>query len=570
MLQRPRQLLAAYDTSQPQHTTPTCTFTNHHSHRKRNQIRNFYRTNSITPSDRSWNTTSRSLVDKWHKLIINRRRSRRSIVRASEKHTHSVSRPLLAGAPANSSSFSTILASSQGNGRCLGESDVDKEDLKPRHDGKTQGNRLDRYPSTISQVDPMEKNKTASDARQSSRSHREHQGEKNQTPEQYLAIKKQEAIESVMASFNKWLDKRFQCISYTIEACDASGGPTGGSSGSNPIGSGNGKSGGSSRRPKRQLDGEDQDDFSAGGDENGQERGGNKRAKKDESERRWACPYYKHDPNACKNRSCHGPGFSTIHRMKEHLYRAHRLPKHGCPRCSQPFNDTGDLTDHLRADEPCQKVEFKQLQGIDEVTEAKLRSRKRTVGDDEQKWRDTYLILFPDASRRSVPSPYHETNDPITLSRNIERYKRVVKQVKKELPPLVQKRVERKFEKMSSDMLYNLNDIVRDALSEVFSGLSEDDRSPSATPVATSRATSPVSLVDSQPSASLQDEPKNTSLDLSLILDDPNGPLNLIYLDPFNPLDCSGFNLGDFDDGMFADKVSDSGYASTSTRRGSH
>jgi hypothetical protein len=32
--------------------------------------------------------------------------------------------------------------------------------------------------------------------------------------------------------------------------------------------------------------------------------------------RRFACPYYKHDPDANLHRSCRGPGWPTVHRVK--------------------------------------------------------------------------------------------------------------------------------------------------------------------------------------------------------------------------------------------------------------
>lgn len=71
------------------------------------------------------------------------------------------------------------------------------------------------------------------------------------------------------------------------------------------------------RQRKRQ-----QRDESPGGDEDGDdERGGNgsKRAKKDpeEEQKRFACPFYKHDPSKHKtSRVCRFPGFDSMHRLK--------------------------------------------------------------------------------------------------------------------------------------------------------------------------------------------------------------------------------------------------------------
>lgn len=71
------------------------------------------------------------------------------------------------------------------------------------------------------------------------------------------------------------------------------------------------------RQKKRQ-----QRDESPGGDEDGDgERGGNgnKRARKDpeEAQRKFACPFYKHDPSKHKtSRACRFPGFASMHRLK--------------------------------------------------------------------------------------------------------------------------------------------------------------------------------------------------------------------------------------------------------------
>lgn len=92
---------------------------------------------------------------------------------------------------------------------------------------------------------------------------------------------------------------------------------------------------------------------------------------------------------------------------REHLYRNHRLPDNPCPRCGDPFSDAKTLNAHLRSDNPCRKKDIAAAQGIDEHQEKKLRERKR-VGSavtDEQRWRDIYMILFPEANKNNLPSP---------------------------------------------------------------------------------------------------------------------------------------------------------------------
>lgn len=101
-------------------------------------------------------------------------------------------------------------------------------------------------------------------------------------------------------------------------------------------------------------------------------------------------------------------------RIREHLYRAHRLPKHVCPRCNDPFDDAKDLAEHLRADVPCEKLDVvPMLQGIDEATEAKLKVRRKNCPGmtDEQRWGEIYKILFPSANFNAMPTPCKPIQD---------------------------------------------------------------------------------------------------------------------------------------------------------------
>ncbi|KAI2617149.1 hypothetical protein GGR54DRAFT_608422 [Hypoxylon sp. NC1633] len=123
-----------------------------------------------------------------------------------------------------------------------------------------------------------------------------------------------------------------------------------------------------------------------------------------------ACPYLKHDREKYQTwRSCMGPGWATVHRVKEHLYRKHLLPKNRCNRCDQPFGSIAQLMDHQRSDVLC-PIMPQSHDGINEDQLQMLRSRKRTDGkgplSEEQKWVKMYSIIFPDDA--SIPSPYHD------------------------------------------------------------------------------------------------------------------------------------------------------------------
>lgn len=134
---------------------------------------------------------------------------------------------------------------------------------------------------------------------------------------------------------------------------------------------------------------------------------------------RFACPFYKHDPSRYRNRrTCPGPGWPTVHRMKyvqfwgrecianksrEHLYRSHAQPIF-CPRCYTMFDADSDLSNHLRSD-PCSMSAPQPIEGIDRETLKLLRKRSPPLRLEEDKWRDTYQMLFPNVSETDIPSP---------------------------------------------------------------------------------------------------------------------------------------------------------------------
>lgn len=78
-----------------------------------------------------------------------------------------------------------------------------------------------------------------------------------------------------------------------------------------------------------------------------------------------------------------------------------------CPRCNRTFEDTAKLKDHLRTLDGCKVQEREPLEGIDKEKEQQLRCRKRVfrAESEEQKWKDVYLILFPDTDPFALPSP---------------------------------------------------------------------------------------------------------------------------------------------------------------------
>lgn len=92
---------------------------------------------------------------------------------------------------------------------------------------------------------------------------------------------------------------------------------------------------------------------------------------------------------------------------REHLYRNHSLPI-SCPRCHEPFLTEFDRDSHVRSTERCEIREPPDGTGGFTTTQRDLlKSRKKGYKQlsEPQKWREIYLILFPDTESTDIPSP---------------------------------------------------------------------------------------------------------------------------------------------------------------------
>ncbi|KAL1601478.1 hypothetical protein SLS60_006393 [Paraconiothyrium brasiliense] len=145
---------------------------------------------------------------------------------------------------------------------------------------------------------------------------------------------------------------------------------------------------------------------------------------------RFACPFFKHDPNRYRHkRTCGGPGWPTVHRMKEHLYRSHAQPIF-CFRCYAMFDSDAELSGHLRGN-PCQISTPQPIDGIDRRTFESLKKRSPALRLEEDKWRDAYQLLFPDVAVADIPSPYYDSDSPTEESRRFRR--ELLERVRQEL-----------------------------------------------------------------------------------------------------------------------------------------
>jgi hypothetical protein len=89
---------------------------------------------------------------------------------------------------------------------------------------------------------------------------------------------------------------------------------------------------------------------------------------------------------------------------REHLYRRHALPLR-CARCRSEFPTEAELTAHARSQDVCLVQNAEPQEGFDKDQEKILKSRKKSVLTEKQKWKDMFRVLFPDVPEGGIPSP---------------------------------------------------------------------------------------------------------------------------------------------------------------------
>ena len=222
-----------------------------------------------------------------------------------------------------------------------------------------------------------------------------------------------------------------------------------------------------------------------------------------ESERPYACPFHKYDPRkysinhetGALYRSCMGPGFTEIHRVKcvklhhckirlninrQHLRKVHSVPIQ-CQRCWLVVPNTQALTLHLNSDVICESRQ-PQPEGIS-------KEKFDLISIRGISWEKIYEILFPGAfipspcesehvhflTRLTLQSDFEETvqaNEDIAPSspesqeaQPFEAYARTVlpRMVEAELSPIIDARLG----PIEQEMKTQIGDIVRDCLSKL-------------------------------------------------------------------------------------------------------
>ncbi|KAI1459618.1 hypothetical protein F4805DRAFT_419639 [Annulohypoxylon moriforme] len=250
-----------------------------------------------------------------------------------------------------------------------------------------------------------------------------------------------------------------------------------GSSGSldNTIGSTSGSSnapdhsmGAERKRVSKERDDEDRDEDRPG-----------KRTRvigdKNTCSRKLACPYFKKDPEHFQlARSCSGPGWDTVHRIKEHLDRKHALPP-SCVRCYTAFKTDADRDAHMRSQDQCEvKERPARTHGFDPSQRDQLKSRPKGYKQmsEAQKWCHVYMILFPETAIEDIPSPYYEFRSLRDSGHPADPMVEYESFLRREMPDRVRHQLELRIEDVLNPIEETLRgqivDIVRDVQLELF------------------------------------------------------------------------------------------------------
>ncbi|KAK1688431.1 hypothetical protein BDP55DRAFT_726341 [Colletotrichum godetiae] len=175
----------------------------------------------------------------------------------------------------------------------------------------------------------------------------------------------------------------------------------------------------------------------------------------------FACPFYKWNPlEYQRKKDCAGPGWPTMHRLKEHLYRRHRRLPFQCSRCQKDLVSGTGLDSHLRVAQLC---EIKDLIGefkFGPDIERRLRVRSSPNRTEAERWKQAYIILF-DAREDGVPTPYYDY-DTSVLDREETWMEYQRREIAIRFRQRVEAEVERRFANVEPELMAGLRDIIQD------------------------------------------------------------------------------------------------------------
>ncbi|KAK3990439.1 hypothetical protein QBC44DRAFT_239201 [Cladorrhinum sp. PSN332] len=274
----------------------------------------------------------------------------------------------------------------------------------------------------------------------------------------FLNRKKKEIVDKSMALFQKNLDR---CLDQCSDSVAAPGGG-GGAGGKRVLG----------KRARSPEETDDKASATATATPHPVKATRKKRIKPSPTGPQFACPFCKHNPAKYRTvKTCCGPGWEDVHRVKEHVYRNHSS-KNYCSRCLEYFDNEERLKAHQRSEVPCKLEKNKTLDAITDGQEKQLRTRAKAGSSEEDKWREMYRIIFPKTNPNAMPSPYYDAVEDSVGVRGGQQKSRFQsvedckEYLRTELPKVVKPMIARYVELLFQDFQEKVNqktmEIVRD------------------------------------------------------------------------------------------------------------
>ncbi|KAL8408395.1 hypothetical protein RB594_006999 [Gaeumannomyces avenae] len=154
------------------------------------------------------------------------------------------------------------------------------------------------------------------------------------------------------------------------------------------------------------------------GDASVSKRGRPRKVKRSDCRPLLACPFFQVNQNFFRefSNSCSGPGFDDFHRLKEHIQRRHMPSLHVCQRCGEECKSDEGLYRHQMMRDKCEVVERTPAEGfLTHEAMMKLKGRKKWGNGttEEEKWRVTFGIIFPDYPMPSPSSVASQSSEAI-------------------------------------------------------------------------------------------------------------------------------------------------------------
>ena len=188
-----------------------------------------------------------------------------------------------------------------------------------------------------------------------------------------------------------------------------------------------------------------------------------------------ACPYSKRYPHkyssfkASNNqyRNCSSGYWTTISRLKQHLYRVHRRPEHYCPRCFKDFSSEELLETHALRICVLTVSPYSEKMNKDQLSQIKRRNPKIEL---TKGWYEIYQILFPGEALPESPFP----DDPSSVL--LQRYESLyLQKAPRQLTAIIGSRLGLQMA-CTSIQPELLQSVLKDSVSQLVQALSRDFR----------------------------------------------------------------------------------------------